>query len=100
METEIKLRETVTKFAPLKFQLGYFQKRAMLLPVFTDGQVTGHVRGREQVRSWHVVAFGSTLEKAERMLAKWLTKRSNSEVYHSANVAAATITTTIKTQNK
>ncbi len=94
----IKMREAITKFAPLRYQLGYFQQRPMLLPTFTAGQVTGHVRGREQVRSWHVVAFGSTLEKAEKMLARWLTRQSNSEVYQMSQDLNKTTTTTKKSK--
>lgn len=77
MKYTLTLKENPkAEVAILRNLIGYKTSRRAVVPVFNGRRLMGTKISDEMVTSFHVVGFGSTLEKAERMALQFHLKHN------------------------
>jgi len=77
MKYTLSLKENPkAEIAILRHLIGYKTSRRAVVPVFNGKRLIGTRISDEMVNSFHVVGFGSTLEKAERMALQFHLKHN------------------------
>lgn len=67
MQSNMILKQTMGKNEFLWFQIGRMEIHFDQFPIYEGKHVVGHIDSDKQSQVFHLLGFGSTQEKAEKM---------------------------------